>query len=94
MRRYSFPLCSWFAILSVLTYLTFSILAYLRYPLPFSPAHNWQSDLRNQEDNPGGACVYNAGVIVTALFISAWFAGLSQWKLPNNIANRHLLHGP
>ena len=78
MRRYNFPLCSWFAILSVLTYLTFSMLAYLQYPLPFSPANNWLSDLGNQDSNPRGASLYNAGVILTALFISAWFAGPSE----------------
>ncbi len=91
MRRITFPICFWFGILSVLTYLTFSILAYLRYPLPFSPANNWLSDLGNQENSPGGACLYNAGVILTALFLSAWFAGLSQWRLPSNIANQRLL---
>ncbi len=91
MRRITFPICFWFGILSVVTYLTFSILAYLRYPLPFSPANNWLSDLGNQANSPGGACLYNAGVILTALFLSAWFAGLSQWRLPSNIANRRLL---
>ncbi len=90
-RRFRFPLCSWFAVLSVLTYVVFSMLAYLQYPLPFSPSNSWLSDLGNQDSNARGASLYNAGVILTAFFVSAWFAGLSQWRLPNNTPNRRLL---
>ncbi len=91
MSRFRAPICYWFAILSVLTYMTCSIVAYLHYSLPFSLANNWLSDLGNQVSNPRGASLYNAGVILTALFIAAWFAGLSQWRLPNHTANRRLL---
>ncbi len=80
------------AVLGAVTYVTFTIIAYSQYPLPFSPKRNWLSDLGNQIDNPQGAIFYNVGVILTALFLAIWFAaGLSQWRLKENIAHQRLL---
>ncbi len=86
-----FPLCYWSAILGVLTYAVGCILAYLPYPEPFSPAANWLSDLGNPVENPRGAFFYNAAVVLTAFLVGAWFIGLSQWTLPNSVANQRLL---
>ncbi len=91
MRKTSFPVCYWFAILSVFTYVVGFILAYLRYPEPFSPAANWLSDLGNPAVNLCGACIYNSAVVLTALFVGVWFSGLAQWRLPQNAANQRLL---
>lgn len=86
-----FPICWCSATLGAATYITFTILAYSRYPLPFSPLQNWLSDLGNQIDNPQGAIFYNTGVILTALLLGAWFVGLSKWRLTNNVAHQRLL---
>jgi len=85
------PVCLLAAGLGAGIYLTFSLLAYHRYPLAFSPGQNWLSDLGNQIENPFGAAFYNVGVILTALAQGVWFAGLSQWKLNRNTVQRRLL---
>ncbi len=80
------------AVLCAVTYFSFTVLAYALYPSPFSPARNWLSDLGNQVENPHGAPFYNAGVILTALFLAAWFTvGLSQWRLKGNTTQQILL---
>jgi hypothetical membrane protein len=67
--------------LAVLCYLVFTLLAYSRYPLPFSPTSNWLSDLGNPNNNPQGAIFYNIGIISTALLLIVFFLGLSVWKI-------------
>lgn len=69
------------AILACTGYLIFTLLAYLRYPLPYSPVNNWLSDLGNPDLNPGGAIFYNIGIISTGLFLMVFFEGLSAWRL-------------
>ncbi len=91
MRTTRFPVCFWSAILGVLIYAGGFVLAYLPYPEPFSPAANWLSDLGNPVDNPRGAFFYNAAVVLTAFLVGAWFIGLSQWTVPNSVANQRLL---
>jgi len=59
-------------ILAVLCYLVFAILAFIRYPLPYSPIRNWLSDLGNVDLNPHGAIYYNIGIISTALLVSVF----------------------
>jgi len=70
--------------LAVLCYLVFTLLAYSRYPLPFSPTSNWLSDLGNPNNNPQGAIFYNIGIISTALLLIVFFLGLSVWKIDDN----------
>ncbi len=77
-------LCLITGILAVLCYLAFTILAYSRYPLPYSPTSNWLSDLGNPSINPQGAIFYNIGIISTALLLIAFFLGLSVWKIEGN----------
>ena len=82
MKRY--PSISFIVgLLVVLCYLVFSLLAYSRYPLPFSPMKNWLSDLGNVNLNPHGAILYNIGIITTALLLILFFLGLSAWKIEN-----------
>jgi hypothetical membrane protein len=69
------------AILASTAYVFFSTLAYIQFPPPFSPSDHWLSDLGSQTLNVLGARFYNAGVIVTALFMLVWFVGLSQWRM-------------
>jgi hypothetical membrane protein len=70
-------------ILAVLCYLAFTVLAFIRYPLPYSPIRNWLSDLGNANLNPHGAILYNIGIISTALLLVLFFLGLSRWKIGN-----------
>jgi hypothetical membrane protein len=71
-------------ILAVLVYLVFTLLAFSRYPLPYSPMKNWLSDLGNVNLNPDGAIFYNIGIISTALFLVVFFLGLHVWKIDHN----------
>ena len=73
-------------ILAVMCYLVFSLLAFSRYPLPYSPMKNWLSDLGSVELNPDGAIIYNIGIISTASFLIVFFLGLSVWKIEDNKA--------
>ena len=70
-------------ILVVVCYLAFALIAYSRYPMPYSPTMNWLSDLGNIEINPKGAIFYNAGIISTAFLLIVFFLGLSWWKIEN-----------
>lgn len=70
--------------LAVLCYLAFAFLAFIQYPMPFSPIKNWLSDLGNVILNPGGAAFYNIGIVLTALLLMMFFLGLSKWKIMNN----------
>ncbi len=70
-------------ILVALCYLTFTLLAFLQFPPPFSPMMNWLSDLGNPSLNPFGASLYNIGIISTALLLALFFLGLSVWQVVN-----------
>ena len=72
------------SILAVLFYLAFTLLAFSRYPLSYSPTTNWLSDLGNPKNNPQGAIFYNIGIISTALLLILFFLGLSMWKIKDN----------
>ena len=83
MKRY-LSISFYAAILAVLGYLVFALLAFSRYPLPYSPTTNWLSDLGNPNLNPQGAIFYNIGIISTSLFLIVFFLGLSVWKIEGN----------
>ncbi len=68
-------------ILALVCYVFFTLLAFFKYPLSYSPIRNWLSDLGNVDLNPDGASYYNIGIITTALFLTAFFLGLSRWKI-------------
>lgn len=73
--------CFLSAILAVSCYVAFGLLAYMRFPSPYSPMNNWLSDLGNVEINPKGALYYNIGIVSTATFLTLFFLGLSSWKI-------------
>jgi hypothetical membrane protein len=70
--------------LAILVYLTCALLAFTRYPLPYSPLHNWLSDLGNPDVNPAGALFYNVGIVLTGALLLVFFLGLSVWKMAGN----------
>ncbi len=69
---------------AVACYLAFALLAYSRYPLPYSPLSNWLSDLGNANLNPAGALFYNIGIVATGGVMLLFFLGLSEWKMGHN----------
>ena len=72
------------SLFAVLCYLTFALLAFAQYPLPYSPMRNWLSDLGNADLNPHGALFYNIGIVATGVVLLLFFLGLAQWKMGNN----------
>ena len=79
------------SLFAVLCYLTFTLLAFAQYPLPYSPMSNWLSDLGNADLNPHGAFFYNIGIVVTGVLLLLFFLGLSQWKMENNRIQNFML---
>jgi hypothetical membrane protein len=69
---------------AIVCYLAFALLAFSRYPLPYSPMSNWLSDLGNANVNPSGALFYNIGIVATGVLLLLFFLGLSQWKMGKN----------
>jgi hypothetical membrane protein len=89
MKRFRLSFIS--GILACAFYLIFTLLAYLRYPLPYSPTDNWLSDLGNPVLNPDGAQVYNIGIILTAILMMLFFLGLGIWEIDNHKVQRVML---
>jgi hypothetical membrane protein len=69
--------------LVVVCYVTFTAIAWARFPLPYSPIHNWLSDLGNPEINPKGALFYNLGLAITAGLVMTFFLSLFRFRLKN-----------
>jgi hypothetical membrane protein len=72
------------SILIVICYLTFTFLARINYPLPYSPMTNWLSDLGNIGVSPSGARFYNAGIIVTGILLLTFYLTIFVWRLEHN----------
>jgi hypothetical membrane protein len=68
----------------VVCYVTFATIAWARFPLPYLPIHNWLSDLGNPQASPAGAIFYNAGIVITAGLLLAFFLGLSRFRLEDS----------
>jgi len=82
MKRY--PNISFLAgILAVVCYLLCTVLALIRYPMPYSPMTNWLSDLGNVNLNPNGAIFYNIGIVSAGLLLVLFFLRLSKWRIQN-----------
>ena len=81
-RHYSLSFVT--GMFAIVCYLAFALLAFSRYPLPYSPMSNWLSDLGNANLNPSGALFYNVGIVVIAVLLLPFFLGLSRWKMENN----------
>ncbi len=88
-RQYSLSFVT--SIVAIVTYLTCALLAFSRYPLPYSPMSNWLSDLGNGDVNPGGALFYNIGIVTTGVLLVLFFLGLPQWRMSKNRIQRLML---
>ncbi len=66
--------------LSVISaYCLFTLLAWIFYPLDFSPTTHYLSRLGNFEISPFGAIFYNLGCILTGLSLIPFFIGFRLW---------------
>jgi hypothetical membrane protein len=72
------------SILIVLCYLTFTALAIINYPLPYSPMTHWLSDLGNVNVSPSGAWFYNLGIILTGMLLLTFYLTIFVWRLEHN----------
>jgi hypothetical membrane protein len=89
-RQYSLSFVA--SLVATVCYLTCALLAFSRYPLPYSPLNNWLSDLGNVDVNPAGALFYNLGIVTTGILLVLFFLGLSVWKLSTNRIQQLMLH--
>jgi hypothetical membrane protein len=71
------------SILVVFCYITFTSLALLNYPLPYSPLKNWLSDLGNIKISPLGGQYYNLGIILTASLLFIFYLSIFVWRMKN-----------
>jgi hypothetical membrane protein len=85
MKR-DYPLSFLSSVLVVGVYLTFTLLAYASYPLPYAPARNWLSDLGSPALSPGGALFYNTGIVLTAVLVLIFFIGLTHLRIKGHKA--------
>lgn len=83
MKRYGLSI-SFSSILILLYYAGCALLAFFSYPLAYSPARNWLSDLGSKVLNPNGAIFYNTGIILTAIWLLFFFLGFSALKTRKN----------
>lgn len=75
----------------VASYLLLSILAFINITIDYSPMKNWLSDLGSYQLNPKGAIFYNLGIILTGIFLFAFFIGLVEWKMAGNKVQNTML---
>jgi hypothetical membrane protein len=71
-----YPLTTISGLLTIVIYLSLSLVAYARYPTAFRPSDNWLSDLGNKALSPQGAIYYRTGAVLTAVLLAVFFAAL------------------
>ena len=79
-----------FGVMAAAFYLLFTTVAFLDYPVQYSPLTNWLSDLGNPLVNQSGAIFYNAGCILASLCLIAFFFGLGIWDNGNSKIKKFL----
>jgi hypothetical protein len=85
-------LSAFLAVAGVAVYLTFTVLAYSRYPGAFSPANNnWLSDLGNRNLNPTGADFYVWGCGAAGVIVGGFFLSLIPWRATGSSIQNWLL---
>jgi hypothetical membrane protein len=70
--------------LAAAVYILCVAVAYVNYPLAYSPLENWLSDLGNPIINPTGAFAYNLGCVLAGLCLVFFFFGLNIWNDGHN----------
>jgi len=83
-----YPLNIVLGLFVVVCYVTCTILAFTRFPLPYSPFNNWLSDLGNPDANPAGAGFYNTGIVLVGYALMLFFLRLTKWRMADNHIQR------
>jgi hypothetical membrane protein len=68
------------SIAAIIIYVTLALIAFLKYPLPYSPLTNWLSDLGNPISNPSGAIFYRLGCTLSGLVLALFYLKLGIWN--------------
>jgi hypothetical protein len=79
-RSGGWPIISGAGIAAAVVYLIFALVAFLKYPGPYSLLTNWLSDLGNPLDNPSGAVFYRLGCALSGLFLILFYVRLGIWN--------------
>jgi hypothetical protein len=79
-RSGGWPIISGAGIAAAVVYLTFALVAFLKYPGPYSPLNNWLSDLGNPLDNPSGAIFYRLGCMFSGVALVLFYVKLGIWN--------------
>ena len=74
--RARFSLTTISGLLTIVIYLSFTLVAYAYYPTSFTPKDNWLSDLGNRILNPQGAAFYRTAAVLTGLMLALFFIAL------------------
>ena len=74
------PVASIAGITAAAVYLIFALIAYLKYPSPYSPLSNWLSDLGNPLANPSGAIFYRLGCALAGAALIIFYVKLGIWN--------------
>jgi hypothetical membrane protein len=69
------------SVITVISYLLFTFIAFMVFPNTYSPTQNWLSDLGSSRLNPRGAVVYNLGIVLTGLAVLICFLGIDEWRI-------------
>ena len=65
-------------LLTIVVYLSLTLVAYAHYPSSITPADNWLSDLGNRLLNPDGAVYYRIAAVLTGVLLAVFFIALAQ----------------
>ena len=79
------------SILLFVVYLVMTILSFLRYTGPFSPASNWLSDLGNRIISPDGSTYYNLGIFISGSLLALFFISLGNNRMQGKKAQNIML---
>jgi len=74
------PIISSAGIAAAIIYLTFALVAFLKYPGAYGPLTNWLSDLGNPLDNPSGAIFYRLGCMLSGAALILFYLKLGIWN--------------
>jgi hypothetical membrane protein len=80
----TYPIILIMSICVAICYVTFTVIAFTSFPVPYSPANNWLSDLGNPDINPIGARFYNIGIVLADVALTIFFLNLTKMKMRNN----------
>lgn len=95
IRRWPRPGIEWFPLLTAVgatvSYGAGLVIAYVRFPAPYSPLQHTMSELGNPALNPDGAGFYRVGAVLGGALTSAFFLSLGPWRQTGTPLQNRLL---